>query len=873
MNLPHRSGSARAVRRATGTSITRRLGAAATLGLLTLALAAASADAAPPAAVKAKLSRDTLIVTGTSAGETIVLRLAASDPNTLEVDAGGNGTADFAFPRSKFTKIVVQGVGGPDTLRIDNATGAFTDTEQTRLEGGDGADTLLGGSGPEVLAGGAGADALDGGFSADQLLGDGDADTFNWDPGDSSDTIEGGNGVDRLEFNGANIGENFAASANGDRLRFTRDIASVVLDVDGVETLDVDSFGGADTLTVGVLSATDVTLVDADLATFGGVSDGQADTVVVQGTSADDTIPVGAVAGGAEATVGGVAIRVAGPEALDALRIDGLGGADTVRIDGSSGPDTVNVVANGSFAAVTGDLFGVVRVETADETLEVDGLGGADTIGAVGNLALVTSLVLDGGDAADTIGGGNGADVLIGGPGTDTLDGNQGVDAIDGSGDDDLIVWDPGDGNDVVQGGAGTDRGVVNGSNIGEIYAAIPAGDRVHLTRNIATVLLDLGTIERIDLATRGGADQVIVNDLSSTDLRLVVADLAAGGAGDAAADIVVVRGTSADDGFSVGEASGAIEVNASGGATTRVATLEAGSDIVHVDGQAGADVTEFNGSAGPDTISAFPNIDRAVVTGGPFGQHGIEVLSEIVRLNGLGGGDTLAGVGNLAAVTSLVLDGGDGNDYLVGANGADILLGGTDADTLEGNQGADDVSGGAGDDVVVWDPGDSNDTVDGDAGADTFAFRTASIGEVVDLGATAGGRLLISRNIATVGVDIGGIETVDVRVFGGGDTVAVNDLSSTEVDLVNVDLALVGGAGDGVSDNVVVLGSPNDETITLSTFDGGVQAAVPGGATTRVTGSEVAFDYFIVNGQGGTDVIDVVGPVATMIQLVLNDD
>ena len=49
------------------------------------------------------------------------------------------------------------------------------------------------------------------------LLGAGD-DTFVWNPGDGSDTVEGQAGTDTLQFNGANINENINISANGGRV-------------------------------------------------------------------------------------------------------------------------------------------------------------------------------------------------------------------------------------------------------------------------------------------------------------------------------------------------------------------------------------------------------------------------------------------------------------------------------------------------------------------------------------------------------------------------------------------------------------------------------------------------------------------------------
>ena len=76
------------------------------------------------------------------------------------------------------------------------------------LIGGDGNDTVNGGRGNDVAFLGAGND------------------TFVWNPGDGSDTVEGQGGTDALQFNGANVNENIDLSANGSRLRFTRDVGA-----------------------------------------------------------------------------------------------------------------------------------------------------------------------------------------------------------------------------------------------------------------------------------------------------------------------------------------------------------------------------------------------------------------------------------------------------------------------------------------------------------------------------------------------------------------------------------------------------------------------------------------------------------------------
>ena len=100
-------------------------------------------------------------------------------------------------------------------------------------------------------------------------------------------------------FNGANVNENIDLSANGSRLRLFRDVGNVTMDVNGVEQVNVDALGGADTITVNDLSGTDVTEVNLEPrgAAGSGTGDGQADTVIVNGTNGADNIIVAGNAG------------------------------------------------------------------------------------------------------------------------------------------------------------------------------------------------------------------------------------------------------------------------------------------------------------------------------------------------------------------------------------------------------------------------------------------------------------------------------------------------------------------------------------------------------------------------------------------------
>ncbi|HEX6723937.1 MAG TPA: calcium-binding protein [Gaiella sp.] len=280
-----------------------------------------------------KLQHGVLTIEGTDAGDRIALRLAAGDSGVLQVDVGDDGTADFSVARAEIGAIVVNGGDGDDLVRIDDRNGAVNAGTPTTIRGGDGDDTLAGGSGNETLRGGDGNDAVDGNGGTDVgLLGDGD-DTFVWDPGDGSDVVEGQDGHDTMLFNGAGGAEQFDLSANGHRLRFFRTQGAITMDTQGVERVDVNALGGADTVTVNDLRGTDVSAVNVDLAgALGGATgDGQPDRVVVNGTDRDDRIDVSGDA--SEVKVSGLAAttRILHSEvANDRLEVNTLAGTDSV---------------------------------------------------------------------------------------------------------------------------------------------------------------------------------------------------------------------------------------------------------------------------------------------------------------------------------------------------------------------------------------------------------------------------------------------------------------------------------------------------------------------------------------------------------------
>ena len=343
---------------------------------------------------------------GGSGDDTIVLRKNPGPPDVIEVDTDGDGTADFTFPRAAVTSILVKAGSGDDTVTISDAGGAFTDTIPTTIDGGSGDDRLIGGAGNETFIGDSGNDFVDGNRGNDTAELDSGSDTFQWDPGDGSDTIEGGTGNDTMLFNGSNAAEHFDLSANGHRLRFFRDVASITMDTDGVEQVDINALGSADVTTVNDLAATDVTRVNVDLNGFGGSGDGAVDQVIANGTAANDTVNVTTDgAGGLAATGLAATIDVLNPELTDQLVVNGLGGANRLNVNGTPGDDSFTLGGNSTAVNIQGLGGTITQPAAATDQLFVNGLGGNDKVSGNGQAPVTTQITIDGGPGDDNLGG------------------------------------------------------------------------------------------------------------------------------------------------------------------------------------------------------------------------------------------------------------------------------------------------------------------------------------------------------------------------------------------------------------------------------------------------------------------------------------
>jgi len=239
-------------------------------------------------------------------------------------------------------RLRVNGRGGSDLISTS------TDAMAITLDGGADSDVLLGGPGDDTLLGGADFDDVAGGRGDDVARMGPDFDRFTWRPGDGSDVVDGQRGRDSMFFTGSDDAEAFDLAADGDRLRFTRDIGNIVMNVD-VEEVDTIAFGGVDVFTIGDLRGTAAAEVNVNLGVGAPSGDGAADRVAVSGTDGDDAITVtGQTVVSGAVTVTGLPVEVGIAHAegtLDTLAIATLGGNDTVDSSGLA-PGTIQLAVD-----------------------------------------------------------------------------------------------------------------------------------------------------------------------------------------------------------------------------------------------------------------------------------------------------------------------------------------------------------------------------------------------------------------------------------------------------------------------------------------------------------------------------------------------
>ena len=210
-------------------------------------------------------------------------------------------------------------------------------------------------------------------------------------------------------------------------------------------------------------------------------------------------------------------------------------------------------------SAITVNGAGTVTIGTNMDRADLLTYDGDDTITLTTFTALPTQTFAGNGSdqvfgstLPDLIYGGSGDDFLIGGGGNDIIYGEDGDDrfgdplvrdpAANDPGNDQFFggsrfrqfFWDPGDGDDVMEGGSGDSDQIFFSGNAGAeqffLFADTLTPSRFHLFRVQAAIDIDAADIEEVNLTTLGGTDTVTVgssdlgvaSDLTTTTVRTV---------------------------------------------------------------------------------------------------------------------------------------------------------------------------------------------------------------------------------------------------------------------------------------------------------------------------------------------------------------
>jgi len=445
----------------------------------------------------------------------------------------------------------IQGGASDDVIRVNNFSGAYTvekidgglgtnilagtqyndtvDLSATELvniasiDGGLGNDTVTGSAGDDTIIGGTGSDLLAGGAGGDVFLiagSDSGYDRFEGDAG--IDTIQGGAGDDVIRvnnFSGAYTVEKIDGGLGFNILAGTQ--YNDTVDLSGTELVNIASLDG------GLGNDTLIGSSGSDVIVGGTGSD------LLAGGAGDDVFLIAGSDSGYDRFAGDAGIdTIQGGAGDDVIRVNNFSGVYTVeKIDGGLG----NNILAGTQYNDTIDLSAAELVNIAS----IDGGLGNDTItGSVGNDAM------DGGAGNDMLYGNGGNDILQGVNGNDTLsdtvganllDGGMGIDTLTGgtgnelfaggTGNDiintgngaDVIVFNRNDGQDILNGGIGTDNTLSLGGGIQ--YSDLA------LSKSGNDLIVEVGNTDQVTLT---GWYDTTANHKSVLNLQ-VVADVMAG--------------------------------------------------------------------------------------------------------------------------------------------------------------------------------------------------------------------------------------------------------------------------------------------------------------------------------------------------------
>ena len=255
----------------------------------------------------------------------------------------------------------------------------------------------------------------------------------------------------------------------------------------------------------------------------------------------------------------------------------------------------------------------------------------------------------------------------------------------------------------------------------------------------------------------------------------------------------------------------------------------------------------------------------RLVSSGPTFEATTFVVPTSSLTINGGDGNDTITlnsaddalipNDSSNANSQTVIVNGGAGNDVLIGSDFNDIMNGGSGNDVVNGRSGNDTLGGDAGDDTLLGGSGDDN--LSGGDGAD----RVKGQGGTDTLGGGAGNDT-IEGGEGTSSLREEG--NVDLTIRSSGDTIVLEGLGTDIITGTFTTAELIGGPSgnrldaSGYNGNVTLNGAGGDDTlIGTANVDSLIGGAGTDRAVLRVRGNVAVTDLGVF-GPGG-DFLDSV--------------
>jgi Ca2+-binding RTX toxin-like protein len=701
------------------------------------------------------------------------------------------------------------------------------------------------------------------------VIGSSGNDTFIGGTATGSSTMSGGGGTDWITYQYATSAATLdltATSANGGSAQY--DHVSGIENVRGSTYNDTffadsvaNSFIGGGGTGVDIVSYARGSAMTIDL-TGGGRSTGYASgdswsgIATVIGSAGNDTF-IGGTASGSSTMVGG-------------------GGTDWITYQYATSAATLDltaVSANGGSAA-NDHVSGIenVRGSTYNDTFFADSVansfigGGGTDIVSYARTATATVIDQTGGGYGTLYASGdtyNGIATIIGGTGNDTFIGGtaSGSATMSGGGGTDWVSYQ------YAGSGATVDLAYNNTTSLNGGSAANDHLIGIRSIRGSAYNDTFYADSNANSFIGGGGTDIVSYARGTAMTINLTGTNRSTGlASGDSYNGIATVIGSSGNDTFIGGTASGSAVMSGGGGtdwvtylyatggkATVNLATGSNGgtaandrlSGIENIVASNQGDVLTGNGNAnsfmsgaGADTIDGGSGIDTVSYTLNSGTAHTINLANNAANSGGYAAGDVLTNIevviggnsgdtitGNSSSTTTII--GGTGNDLFFGGSVGDSFSGGTGNDTVSYNN----DSSGVGLTISLTNTANSS----GYAQGDSYTSIETIIGTGFDdtfIGGTANGSATMNGAVGSDWISYAGLAAATVSLGGG------TNAGSAQYDkLVNIEN---------------ILGSSNADVLTGSTATNTINAGA-GDDTIFGSGGSDSID----GGVGSHDIID----------------